>query len=107
MDDRMMALWRTWLRAVAMITMLIGCNTVAPLAVASSAAPAIEVAGCHETSKTRSGAVLVCKMSCAALPAAIQAFEPPAAGREEFEIPALRPLSGEALRPEAPPPRWA
>ena len=104
----MVAVWRTWLRAVAMVTLLIGCNSIAPaLAAASSPAPAVEMAGCHETSKTSGGAVLVCKMSCAALPATIQAFEPPAAMREEFEIPALRSLRGEALRPEAPPPRSA
>lgn len=105
----MALLWRTWVRVALMATLLIGCNSVAPaMGVVSHATPSVEMAGCHAPSKTTSGAtILVCKMSCAALPAAIEAFAPPAAMRVEFGITALPILSSEATWPESPPPRLA
>lgn len=102
----MTILWRTWLKMLFAVGLVVGCNTLAP-ALAAVAAPvlATQDGDCHHSDQKGAPGMTICKASCLAVAAA--PFEVVVAPTLKPPLVAsiARALHPVAQSPDTPPPR--
>lgn len=99
-------LWRTWLKMLLAVGLVVGCNTVAP-ALAEVAAPVMVTkdGDCHHSDQKGAPDMAICKAPCLAVTAApVEVIMPPAL-KPPLVASVARVLHPLAHSPDTPPPR--
>lgn len=99
-------LWRTWLKMLLAVGLVVGCNTLAP-ALAAVAAPVVTTqdGDCHHSDRKSAPGMTICKASCLAVAAApVEMILAPTL-KPPLVASVARVLHPLAYSPETPPPR--